>query len=328
MLLSMSNQAPPVAPARPGDADVTGRGAALLAAARRGHAGLFWFAAAMAVTAGAAVVGLAVDDRLLLGAPLWLKPLKFAVSFGLYALTLAWMLSLVRRGRRVAFLAGWLLVTMSTIEIVIIVAQAARGRRSHFNADTPLDERLFSIMGMAVTVLWLVTAVLAVVVIRQRIDDRVVAWSIGLGLVVALLGMAVGLLMTGQPGGGAHSVGVADGGPGLPLVGWSTTGGDLRVAHFVGIHALQVIPLFGAVLVRRPARERDGVLLVLVAAAGYLGLVALLTWQALRGQPLLAPDAATLSAAAALVVGVVGSAVLVVAGGRRRPQAWPASAEG
>jgi hypothetical protein len=292
----------------------------VLGAARRGHAGLFWFAAVMGAVAVAAVVGTVVDDRVLLGAPVWLKPLKFAASFGLYALTLAWMAALVHRGRRVATVTGWVLVVLSALEMVIIVGQAARGVRSHFNDDTPFDQALFSVMGSAVAVIWLATAVLAVVVVRQRIADKVVAWSVGLGLLVSLLGMSVGLLMTGQPGGGAHSVGVADGGPGLPLVGWSTTGGDLRVGHFVGLHALQVIPLLGAVLAAVPRRvlpERARLRLVLVAAAGYLGLVALLTWQALRGQPLLAPDAATLAAAGVLLAAVVGGGALGVVTGRR-----------
>src|SRR3954452_23196896 len=276
----------------------------LLGAARRGHPGLFWFAVAMAVPAVAAVVGLIVDDRVLLGAPVWFKPLKFAASFGLYALTLAWMASLVQRGRRVVTVTGWVLVALSAIEIAVIVGQAARGVRSHFNDDTPFDALLFSVMGAAVALIWLATAVLAVVVVRQRIADRIVAWSIGLGLLVALLGMGVGLLMTGQPGGGAHSVGVPDGGPGLPLVGWSTTGGDLRIGHFVGLHALQVIPLLGAVLAAVPRRllpARAGLRLLGVAAAGYLGVVGMLVWQALRGQPLLAPDGATLVAGASLL---------------------------
>jgi hypothetical protein len=234
------------------------------------------------------------------------------------------MLSHMCRGRRVAAALGWVVVITSTLEMVIIAGQAARGRRSHFNADTPFDERLFSVMGTSVAVLWLATAVLAVVVVRQRTADRALAWSIRLGLVVALAGMAVGVLMTGQPGGGAHSVGVADGGAGLPLLGWSTAGGDLRVGHFVGIHALQVIPLLGALLAGGPRRlvpERALLPLVTVAAVGYLGLVALLTWQALRGQSLVAPDGATLAAFAVLVTGVALGAVLVVTASRRDPAA-------
>lgn len=285
----------------------------VLADARRGHAGLFWFAAAMAVLAVVAAVGIALDPRAVLGAPTWAKPLKFALSFGLYALALAWMLSMAPRGRTGAVL-GWILAATSAVEIAIIVLQAARGRRSHFNEDTPLDGTLFSIMGATVAVIWLVTAALAVVVARRGTADPAMTSAVRLGLVIGLVGMALGTLMVMQAGTGAHGVGVADGGPGIPLFGWSTVGGDLRVGHFVGMHALQVLPLLAAVLI---ATSRPGLgdtarrALVRVAAAGYLGMVGLLTWQALRGQPLLAPDAATLAALTALLA-VTASAALAV----------------
>ena len=97
---------------------------------------------------------------------------------------------------------------------------------------------------------------------------------------------------------GAHSVGVLDGGPGLPVVGWSTAGGDLRVGHFVGLHALQALPILAMLLTRfgtRLDRADQG-----PAAAGgrrrVRRLTMLLTWQALRGQPLIRPDALTLTA--------------------------------
>jgi len=121
---------------------------------------------------------------------------------------------------------------------------------------------------------------------------------------------------------GAHAVGVPDDGLGLPVLGWSTGGGDLRVGHFVALHGLQALPLAAWLLARRRGlteghRER----LLAVTAAGYLGLVALVTWQALRGQPLLAPDAATAAAAAVLVVGVAAAAASVL-----RPARVPAAA--
>jgi hypothetical protein len=113
---------------------------------------------------------------------------------------------------------------------------------------------------------------------------------------------------------------VADGGPGLPFVGWSTTGGDLRIGHFAGMHALQLMPLLAAGLTALNPHRLDRtarVRIVRVAAAGYAGLVALVTWQALRAQPLLAPDALTLAALAAVVVGtaVALAAVLRPANG-------------
>ena len=102
---------------------------------------------------------------------------------------------------------------------------------------------------------------------------------------------------------GAHSVGVEDGGPGLPLVGWSTTGGDLRVGHFVGLHAMQVLPLLGFALTRpwavRRWSQRTRTRLVWTAGASYLGLTVFVTWQALRGQSIVAPDPLTLAVAAA-----------------------------
>jgi hypothetical protein len=108
---------------------------------------------------------------------------------------------------------------------------------------------------------------------------------------------------------------VADGGPGLPLFGWSTTGGDLRVGHFVGMHALQVLPLLAAALLAVPGRALPGrarLHLVRLAGAGYLALLALLTWQALRGQPVAVPDATTLAVFGALVVAVAAGALVVV----------------
>jgi hypothetical protein len=172
---------------------------------------------------------------------------------------------------------------------------------------------------------WLATLLAAVLLMRQRLPDRAFGWSLRLGLVVALVGMAVAFFMpmptpeqkaaiaAGMPKtiSGAHSVGVPDGGPGLPLVGWSTQGGDLRAPHFVGLHAMQVLPFVAWWLSRR-RRLGEGHRTALIAAAGlaYLGLVVVLTWQALRGQSIISPDALTLSALGALL----GIVLLVVGG--------------
>jgi hypothetical protein len=96
---------------------------------------------------------------------------------------------------------------------------------------------------------------------------------------------------------GAHSVGVEDGGAGLLLLGWSTEGGDLRVPHFVGLHAMQILPLIGWLLTRRGVQQRISargrLYFVWITGLTYLGLIVLLTWQALRGQSVIAPDGAT-----------------------------------
>lgn len=289
------------------------------------HGPLVVFSASMVVLAVISGVGLVADERVLVGAPIWFKPFKFSVSFVAYGLSLAWMLSLLPAGRarRVGWWAGTVVAVASLVEMVIITGQVVRGKRSHFNHETPFDEALFNAMAVTVVILWLATLAVAVLLFRARLADRASAWAIRSGAVLALAGAAVGFLMTqpapGQRRGtskvvGAHSVGVPDGGPSMPLTGWSTTGGDLRVPHFIGMHALQLLPLLLMGLVALASRlprlrdERVRLRLVLVASGAYTAFFALVTWQALRGQPLIRPDGATWAAAGAILVGVVAGA--------------------
>lgn len=293
---------------------------AVLSGARRGHPGLYWFAVAMAGLSVLLVVAALVDGRELLGAPLWFKPLKFALSFVLYGAALAWMLGQLREPamRR----TGWVIVVASVVEMLIITWQAGRGVRSHFNDDTVADGLLFSVMGATIVVLWLATLAIALRFLREPGRSASAGLAIRLGLGVGLLGMLVGFIMTAV---GSHAVGVPDGGPGLFLIGWSTTGGDLRIAHFIGMHALQLLPLLAAGLATLTGSRFDETTrsrIVIVVAAGYTALVLLLTWQALRAQPLLAPDAITLGALAAIALGTAASLFAVGRAGRpHRPVA-------
>ncbi|QES05185.1 hypothetical protein DEJ44_05895 [Streptomyces venezuelae] len=282
----------------------------------RFHRPLVWFAASMGVLALVSAVGIFVDDRVLVGVPIWTKPFKFSVSFVAYALSLAWMLSLLPRGRRVGWWAGTVVAAASAGEMVLITLQVIRGTQSHFNQATPFDDAVFQLMGATVVVLWLGALVIAVLLLRAKILDRAMAWAVRLSSLIALAGAAVGFLMVRPkpeqlsvdhpPIEGGHAVGVPDGGPSMPLTGWASTGGDLRVPHFFGMHALQLLPLVLLVLAAlaprfaRLADERVRLRLGLTAAAVYAATFALLTWQALRGQALLAPDTTTLTAAAAI----------------------------
>ncbi|MFD3572236.1 hypothetical protein, partial [Streptomyces sp. NPDC058667] len=272
----------------------------------------------MGVLALVSAVGMAVDDRVLVGAPIWAKPLKFSVSFVAYALSLAWMLSLLPRGRLAGWWAGTVVAVASACEMVLITLQVIRGEQSHFNQATPFDNTVFQLMGGTVVVLWLGTLAIAVLLLRTRILDCAMAWAVRLSSLIALAGAAVGFLMVrptpeqlavdDSPVVGAHAVGVPDGGPSMPLTGWADTGGDLRVAHFFGMHALQLLPLLLLVLAAlaprfaRLADERVRLRLTLTASAAYAAMFTLLTWQALRGQALLAPDGATLAGAGAIAV--------------------------
>ncbi|MFI7442034.1 hypothetical protein [Nonomuraea indica] len=301
----------------------------------RWHRPLMLSSGLMALLAVALLVPFVVDERTLDGMPLWAKPLKFAVSVAVYSFTWAWLLSLQRRDRRWGRWAGTVLAVAGVAEVAVIVFQAARGHRSHFNASSPLDAALFGAMGLMIIALMLANIVAAVAVLLDRQADRPTTWAVRLGLVISTLGLAGGGLMLGpRPGQslaggiiGAHTVGLPDGGPGLPLLGWSTAGGDLRVGHFVGMHALQLLPLVPlalAALSRRmpvlaPERVRLG--LTLTAGGGYAAVFALTVWQALRGQPLIQPDAVTLAAAAAVLVAVLAGAALSLRPGPRRADA-------
>jgi hypothetical protein len=277
----------------------------------RWHRPLLALAAAMSVLALVAAVGVFVDDRVLVGAAIWLKPFKFAVSLAVYSVTLAWMLAVLPRRSRLGEWTGTAIVGFAFVEIAIITAQVIRGQRSHFNAATPLDVSLFAIMALSIMALFVAHLVIAVVALRQRIPDRVASYAIRLGLLLSAVGFLVAVPMVlpmQDPGiagvAGAHSVGVPDGGPGLPITGWSTTGGDLRVGHFVGMHGLQALPLLALLLTRRTRLgTTQKTRILVIAAIAYAGLTVLLTWQALRGQPLLRPDALTLGVAAALLIG-------------------------
>jgi hypothetical protein len=275
------------------------------------------FVSAMAVLAVVSAAGIFADPRVLTGVLIWLKPFKFSVSFVLYGATLAWMLTLLPRRSRVAEWAGTVIVAMSLVEMVVIVGQVLRGTTSHYNETTPLNAALWYVMGASIMVLFTAHFIIGITVLRQRIADRVATYAVRLGLGLSLLGMlaAVPMVLPSRAPGiegiaGAHSVGVPDGGPGLPLVGWSTTGGDLRIGHFVGLHALQAMPILAILLNRflgTRLDQRTRVRLLVVAGAAYGALTILLTWQALRGQPLLRPDALTLAAG-------------VVVARRRRPE--------
>ncbi|NJQ08262.1 hypothetical protein HCN56_22440 [Streptomyces lonarensis] len=292
----------------------------------------------MLLLAAAALLGTLLDGRTVNGEPVWLKPLKFALSFGIYGATAIWLLSLLPaapRGRPAGQRTGTVLAVASAIEVGLITLQAARGTRSHFNGSTAFDAYVFAAMAAAAGVIWLASLGITVLVLRHRLPDRALGLALRAGMAIAVAAMAVAFLMTSgdqrDPAAGvlgAHAVGVGDGGDGLPVVGWSVEGGDLRVPHFLGMHALQLLPLLlwavdrGAR--RWPRLAGPGVRHRLVGAGAVAcgGALLLTTWQALRGRPLLDPDPAGWAGLAALVVvtAVTAAGALLA----REPGAGPA----
>lgn len=295
------------------------------------HRPLMMFTAAMFILAAVALTGLVFDDRTIGGAPIWAKPFKFAVSFIAYAVMWTWLLSLQTSWRRAGWWLGTVITAAAATEMVVITGQVIRGRHSHFNLHTPLDAALWQVMGIMIVLLFVASLVWAALLWREDIGDRSLTLSIRYGATLAVAGLALGGLMlfpteaqrdaraAGSPTlFGAHNVGVTDGGAGLPLLGWSTEGGDLRIPHFVGMHALQLLPFLALALISLSSRvpalrdEWTRARIITVLAVSYAGLIAIVTWQALRGQALLRPDAATLAALALFVMATAAAITMAL----------------
>jgi hypothetical protein len=280
----------------------------------------------MLVAAAASLVGVFVDPRMITGAPAWLKPLKFAISTAVYSFTLAWIFTWLSEWPRVRRVVGWTTAIVFVLEVSIIDVQAWRGTTSHFNVSTTLNMVLFFVMGAAILLQTLVSVTVALALWRQRFADRPLGWALRLGMTLTIAGALTGPLMTrptaaqlaeARAGGrmttaGAHTVGGVDGGPGVPVTGWSREHGDVRVAHFIGLHALQALALIAVGLRRWRRPEAVRVRAMLAAAASYASLFLVLLWEALRGQSVVAPGAAALASIAIwavlslLVLGWIG----------------------
>ena len=233
---------------------------------------LFGFAL-LALLVPLALAG-ALDERTLRGANVWLKPMKFALSLGLFALTTAWfvghLLPAARRLRALDWIV-WVLIGSAGFELAYIALQAGLGRGSHYNVGDPLHAALYGLMGLGALALTATQPALAWLLLRHADPRRAPAYRLAvlIGLVLTfVLGASVGGLLSGmQPPETAA----------LPVIGWSLAGGDLRPAHFLGIHAQQALPLVG--LVVAGARASSASRTVWTASAAYVLLfAAALAW--------------------------------------------------
>ncbi|WP_328858012.1 hypothetical protein OG579_02890 [Williamsia herbipolensis] len=295
---------------------------------------LVWLTAVMIVWAIVSAIGVVVDHRALGGEPIWAKPLKFSVSLAAYSITLAWMLEHIDkpRLRRIARFAATGGSAAALTEITIISVQVIRGIPSHFNVSTALNSALYSVMGAGAVVLFMTTAVVGCALAYfTTLPDRSIQWSLRWAVPIALAGLSVGFVMiipTAQQATlsaprtlGTHSIGGDDTSGGLFLLGWNTMHGDLRIAHFVGMHALQALPLIALALAvsgRHRLGERTRLEIVSLISTAWAALTAITLWQALRGQSVVNPDALTWAVVAALAGYGVVAIIVILARSRHR----------
>ncbi|MDT9597958.1 hypothetical protein [Sphingosinicella rhizophila] len=251
------------------------------------HRMLATYGAIMVALAALAMAMQSIDPRVLAsGAGIWVKPTKFFFSVGIFALTAAWFFGYVRPERRQSPAmrrTAILLIATGTFELAYICWQAAQGLESHFNVGTPFHILMYALMGAAALLLVGTTLPLAWEIGRRPAAGLprsfVAAVVIGL-LLTFLLGGGFGGYMSSQPG---HAVG-AEGGN-VFLFGWNRLGGDLRIAHFLGIHAEQAIPILAALTAGLAVRGRW--LVLIVGSLAYVAITLTVFAQAVAGRALL-----------------------------------------
>lgn len=236
------------------------------------------------------LIAMALDPRTLLGVSVWVKPLKFLVALTVYLATLAWFAGWLPKGTtRTLWYRSFSVIVVACIaaEMLWIGGYAAIGEASHFNISTEFSRTIYGLMGILAVVLTSATVVYAALIAfnRESTLDPVFRLSVvaGLTLTLVLTAYAGSVLASGT----GHHVGTeASDAGGLPIFGWSRTGGDLRVAHFFATHAMHFIPVVGWLAARSVPRA-PGYLIVLLSAGGLASLVWFTLQQALQGRPFL-----------------------------------------
>jgi len=245
----------------------------------------FFICAVLAVIFPASVI----DPRTLNGISIWIKPLKFSIALVVHSFTAAILMQQLSAKLR----TGWVMMATTgayaaalTWETVYIVIQCMRGRESHYNNETALEQILYGLMGLGAFILVVLPIVIGFMVWRQR-DTGWTGYRLG-----TVLGCLLGPLLTIIYGftmsfGASHFVGApanASDAGGLPLLGWSTQYADLRPAHFFALHLIQIAPLSGWVMDKiAPTISR---LVVIGATLIFAGLSTWLFFNPMAGNPL------------------------------------------
>ena len=241
-----------------------------------------WLYAILAVIAA---VGLLLDTRELTGVNVWLKPFKFMLSGIIYLFTTSYFVQFYpfspRKKKFILNANTWVL----TIDLLIIFIQGARGLKSHYNNTSLIDGILFATMGVMITctVLLMVFFLVETARLKMRVP-KPIQWSIFLAWIIMLVGSYAGGQMISQM---SHTVGATDGGDGMAFTNWSTLAGDLRIAHFFGLHAIQIIPLFALFIVRKSKAQENLQLWLVSLFALCFGFWVFYTYiKAMQGLPL------------------------------------------
>ncbi|MEL6719424.1 MAG: hypothetical protein AAFP82_11970 [Bacteroidota bacterium] len=246
------------------------------------NAALAWTGMGFLVLSLVLSIWIPYNEVEVLGINSLIKPLKFSISIWIFCWTTAYIIHYFNDKRIVKRLTVLIILTM-LYEQAVITIQAMRGTLSHFNTETPLEGLLFSLMGVFITAMTLYFLYANFKFWRQ--DDTltpVVKSSIFWGVNIFVFAGLMGGFMAGFL---SHNVGGEMGGESLPFVNWSTEYGDLRIGHFIGLHALQVIPIVGFRINRTINDDQKAVRLLHLITILYFSVVIFTFGQAFLGLP-------------------------------------------
>lgn len=240
---------------------------------------LFYFGWICLISALVCIVLVFTTHTMVLGINAWIKPMKFFLSTVFFSWTMGWYLFYLNEPRKTS-IYNWVLVATLLFELIYIAWQAAKGELSHFNISSAFHGMMFSLMGIVITIITAWTGYITFLFWRKPFPQlkESYLWGIRFGLLLFVVFAFAGGLMAARL---SHTVGsVMETTSGLPVLNWSRESGDLRIAHFFGMHALQLLPILGFYIVRT---KRSVILISLLYAA----IVSALLWQALKAVPLI-----------------------------------------
>jgi hypothetical protein len=236
---------------------------------------LYYFGLVCFILAFLFLILILISTTQISGVNAWYKPFKFALSIALYAVTIAWYVWYLPSFNVKPF--NFTVIILFGFEIIYIAVQAARGQLSHFNLSTPAYSFLYGLMAFAATAVTIYTAYIGVLFFSNTFPNLPLyyLWSIRIGIILFVIFSLEGFVMGSRL---SHTIGGADGGAGLPILNWSYKYGDPRIAHFIGMHALQILPMMSYYFLKNTKTT--------FVVGGLYAVLALFTLiQALNGKP-------------------------------------------
>jgi hypothetical protein len=249
-----------------------------LATLKKRNAAMYYFGWGFIVAGLVSLLLIFITEKQVFGITAWIKPMKFFFSAAIFCWTMGWLMVHLDKKRKVTVFS-WVVIVVFAFETIYIAYQAGLGQLSHFNISSKFNGMMFGLMGIAITVMTLWTAYIGYLFFAKKFPALPAAylWGIRLGILFFVIFAFEGGIMAAKL---SHTVGGTNSGPGLPVINWSTRFGDLRVAHFFGMHSLQILPLLSFYRIRSTRA-------IIIFSVVYFLIVSALFVQAMMGAPLI-----------------------------------------